>query len=206
MTIHKAKGLESEVVFIPFYDWQLEIKNLTFYDYVSLDELGMNGKIFCKIDKTIRLLLNDVKEKFYQKKLSNFIEALNLMYVANTRSKKILFIYGKYMEERNDFTASTVLYNTIGTLTNNFNITNALYFTEYTNGELPTKMDISYEKEEIKTPISLPINYDIRSFINIDDENIYIDNLEEKLAGDLFHLSISFIGKVNPASIDEVVY
>jgi len=69
-------------------------------------------------------------------------------------SKKILFIYGKHMEERNNFTASTVFYNTIGTLTNNFNITNALYFTEYTNGELPTKMDISYEKKRSKHPLA----------------------------------------------------
>lgn len=205
MTIHKAKGLESEVVFIPFYDWQLETKNLTFHDYVSLKELGINGNIFCRIDKTIRLLLNDGKEKYYQKKLSNFIEALNLMYVANTRSKKILFIYGKHIEEKSNVTASSVLYNTIDSLTNNFNITKASYFIEYTNGELPSKRNISYEKEGIKIPMSLPTNSAIRSFINIDDENIYVDNLEEKMTGDLFHLSISFIGKISPENIDEVL-
>ncbi len=98
MTIHKSKGLESHSVIIPFYDWALyseePLNKRDHYGLINLKgvlNFEENRKAFVKI-KSFRSINDEAKESYYSGLEKTFIENLNLMYVANTRARKNLFI------------------------------------------------------------------------------------------------------------------
>lgn len=194
MTIHKAKGLEAPVVFIPFYNWKFYDNTSSIYDYVSLKELGLDKKIFCKVDKSLSDILESAKEIYYHKKKVQFIEAVNLMYVANTRAKKILFIYGKIGNNNKDFSTANFLKNI-------FSVKEENGFYIYTAGKKDllslSKKDSS---KEIKLSSSI-FNDDIRRFIKIIEQKDTETNFYERLMGEFFHLAMSYVGNVSKNSM-----
>ncbi|MBW2039524.1 MAG: UvrD-helicase domain-containing protein [Deltaproteobacteria bacterium] len=80
LTIHKAKGLEFPVVFIPFTNWRLEHPRLARLD----DGRFVNLK---------RPLPYQLEEKRVLMMINNALEALNLLYVATTRAEEELYLY-----------------------------------------------------------------------------------------------------------------
>jgi len=99
-TFHKAKGLEYEYVFIPFCDW-------------SLDILPLHAPVlWCKpsSEPFSRLELVPVKystvmgkslfwQAYYTEKMNNYIDNLNLLYVAFTRARQALFTWSVFSEK-----------------------------------------------------------------------------------------------------------
>lgn len=192
MTIHKAKGLESPVVFIPFYDWKFQSSNSPIYDYVNLKEIGLDKEIFCKIDMKLSNLLKSARDIYYEKKKREFIEAINLMYVANTRAKEILFIYGKVNDSR--FSVADFLKNMLQLHEND-----GLYIFKSGNRDLIPKS----EKED-SSEISIPkssFNGDIRRFIKIANLS-YGEKVNEIMMGNFFHLAMSYIGNISRNGVD----
>ena len=80
LTIHKAKGLEFPVVFLPFTNWQVQAPR------IISDEDG--GLLSLK-----NPLPEDLEEKRLRKRMEEAIEALNLLYVATTRPREALYLY-----------------------------------------------------------------------------------------------------------------
>lgn len=80
ITIHKAKGLEFPVVFIPFTNWKLEPQRIV--KGPEGDLLYLSGP-----------LPPDLLAFKAQKKMETFLEALNLLYVATTRAQERLYLY-----------------------------------------------------------------------------------------------------------------
>lgn len=88
MTIHKSKGLEFHTVIVPFCNW----------------EMGGNGTIiWCKSNDINRLPLTpiyfnkelentDFKEEYEVEELKNYVDNLNLIYVAFTRAAHNLIV------------------------------------------------------------------------------------------------------------------
>lgn len=94
ITIHKSKGLEFDHVIMPFCDWQLEKQNLIWcrptvapYNQLSLIPVDFN-----KYKMTNSIFEQD----YYLEHLQNIVDNLNLLYVAFTRAKRNLFVYGQY--------------------------------------------------------------------------------------------------------------
>jgi ATP-dependent exoDNAse (exonuclease V) beta subunit len=99
-TIHKAKGLEYNYVFIPFCDWSLNIS-------------GKHAPIlWCRPEKEPfnRLELVPVRyagnmreslfsQEYFTEKMNNYIDNLNLLYVAFTRARQALFTWSSYNEK-----------------------------------------------------------------------------------------------------------
>jgi len=80
LTIHKAKGLEFPVVFIPFTNWRLERPRLARLDDGSFVSLK-------------RPLPQALKGEAISMMISDGLEALNLLYVATTRAEEELYLY-----------------------------------------------------------------------------------------------------------------
>ena len=80
LTIHKAKGLEFPVVFIPFTNWRLEPPRLARLDDGSFVNLKRPLSDLLEGER-ISLMINDA------------LETLNLLYVATTRAREELYLY-----------------------------------------------------------------------------------------------------------------
>jgi ATP-dependent helicase/nuclease subunit A len=80
LTIHKAKGLEFPVVFIPLTNWPLEPPRLAKLDDGSFANLKRPLPAHLEKERTM-MMINDA------------LETLNLLYVATTRAEEELYLY-----------------------------------------------------------------------------------------------------------------
>jgi len=87
MTIHKAKGLESPVVIIPFLDWKL-ISNRS----IIIGEAEPESGKYLQITNSIAKLEPSLAQIYQDARDRETIENINLMYVALTRAGKELYI------------------------------------------------------------------------------------------------------------------
>lgn len=88
LTIHKAKGLQFEIVIIPFAAWSTE--NIKNNENVWLSHNFDNVKYLLRSKNLINYSL--FKKDFKYENLLVFIDNLNLLYVAFTRAVKNLYI------------------------------------------------------------------------------------------------------------------
>lgn len=93
-TIHKAKGLEYNYVFIPFCDWKIETTaqhapilwcepKLPPFNQLELVPIRFEKKMGESI----------FFQEYFQEKINNYIDNLNLLYVAFTRVRTALFTW-----------------------------------------------------------------------------------------------------------------
>ncbi len=100
MTIHAAKGLEFPAVFLPFPHWKIRFDPL-----VRLDD-GRLGYATSPYSQKIRASLMAAK-------ISQALEALNLLYVALTRAKRELVVFFLSPSKRQGFDIGKVLWRLI---------------------------------------------------------------------------------------------
>lgn len=101
LTIHRSKGLEFPVVFIPFLDWSLYPSDKSIL-WVKGREEKFNefGKL--PVYGVDDLADSAFREDFYLETLNTSIDNLNLLYVAFTRPENKLFVYGPSKPEEKD--------------------------------------------------------------------------------------------------------
>lgn len=93
-TIHKAKGLASEFVLIPFCNWKFnENTGGKQTCWLKNENSIFNELPIWPIDKNEKLKNTGFAKHYHQIKISEFTEAFNLLYVAFTRAKRGLFVY-----------------------------------------------------------------------------------------------------------------
>ncbi len=116
LSIHKSKGLAFKVVLIPFCDWPLkpsanqDIIMWTDSKITPFSELGKFPVVFRKY------LVNSVfYQEYYKEVLYSFIDALNMLYVAFTRSREELIVMAPVKEKQPKTPGSIadLLYNAI---------------------------------------------------------------------------------------------
>ena len=90
MTIHKSKGLEFDVVIIPFCDWQLCKPGKTLWCKPEVKPFSDMKILPLKFEPALSSTIF-VKDYLHEKMMS-YIDNLNLLYVAFTRVKKALFV------------------------------------------------------------------------------------------------------------------
>ena len=101
MTIHKSKGLEFKTVIIPYCNWKLDAEitsniiwcrpQMAPFDDIKLLPVTYNKKL----EKTI------FKEEYFDEKLYQYVDSINLLYVAFTRSCETLITYGPSPSKNN---------------------------------------------------------------------------------------------------------
>ena len=96
MTIHKSKGLEAKVVIIPFFVFALEpqVRNILWCKsdiLVNNCKTTYSGPIPVVYGKALE---NTLFEGFYrEEQKNNYIDAINLAYVACTRARNELYLF-----------------------------------------------------------------------------------------------------------------
>lgn len=177
LTIHKSKGLEFDVVIMPYLDWSVnphkdhilwcETKNEPF------SEISKLPIVFSK-----KLTDTIFADYYYDEQNKSYVDNLNLLYVAFTRAKKMLIGFSPLKKEiKNLETISDIVYSTIsssnGKFAENFDTENLKY--EFGIFEEKTS------KSEIENA-SISISDQTR------DINIY-ESLRLKFSGEDFSIS-----------------
>lgn len=100
MTIHKAKGLEFNVVLYPYADTNLRSSKgftqsdrwLQCADYKETEDIPYLDAFLLKLSKE-KLVGTSFEELVDEEERKTMLDTLDVMYVAMTRAKKMLFVY-----------------------------------------------------------------------------------------------------------------
>ena len=96
MTIHKSKGLEFANVIIPYCDWDIERNNDTLWFTTDDKPEPFNELPLVPVSLQSKKLKNSIYSDDYDREhLKNIVDNLNLIYVAFTRAKCNLYVFGK---------------------------------------------------------------------------------------------------------------
>ena len=95
MTIHSSKGLEFDIVFIPFFTWELTKERASDIIWCVPQTPPFNQLPLVAVHPSKKLLQSHFTNEYIQDKLAQTIDNLNLTYVAITRPKYRLYIYGQ---------------------------------------------------------------------------------------------------------------
>jgi ATP-dependent helicase/nuclease subunit A len=111
ITIHKSKGLAFRAVFIPFCNWEIKGKtNATFW--VSSEETMYKELKGIPLKFNEALADSSIAKAYYEELLYNNMDALNMLYVATTRSKDYLYIGTMAKKELKLFNMGDVINHT----------------------------------------------------------------------------------------------
>lgn len=93
LTVHKAKGLEYKAVLIPYFNWETEPGS----NQLPILWCKPKSEPFNRFPLLPVQVGNPMKESefapdFYKEKVNNYIDTLNLVYVAFTRAKSVLMV------------------------------------------------------------------------------------------------------------------
>ena len=92
MTIHKAKGLESPVVIVPFTNWDTEINGSRDLIWVSSDEKPFNASSSFLVKASGGLKESFFSDDYADEYIMTKLDNLNLLYVALTRAEDRLYV------------------------------------------------------------------------------------------------------------------
>lgn len=106
LTIHKSKGLQFKVVILPFADWELEDQRKQNFLWVNAGYLGLADTVLNEEQKeSVKLLgsypvkyssklsLSFFRNQYFEEKTLNYVDNLNLLYVAFTRAEETMYIH-----------------------------------------------------------------------------------------------------------------
>lgn len=121
-TIHKVKGLEFKAVLIPYCNWELDTTSSGLkknYLWCRPDDeiLGSTGMV--PVNYSDKLEQTFFKDEYYAEKFHNYVDNLNLLYVAFTRAEEVLFSYVPVQVKKDgsfNYTQSNKGISTVGEL------------------------------------------------------------------------------------------
>jgi ATP-dependent exoDNAse (exonuclease V) beta subunit len=94
MTVHKSKGLEFKIVLIPFCNWKLDAEINSNIIWCAPYIEPFNDIRLLPVTYNSKLKNTIFKEEYFEEKLYQYVDSLNLLYVAFTRSCEALITYG----------------------------------------------------------------------------------------------------------------
>ena len=94
MTIHASKGLEFDIVMIPFFDWNLVDSHPNDIIWCKPQTAPFNTIPLLPIHPSPKLLRSLFAEDYILETLASYTDNLNITYVAITRARYRLYIYG----------------------------------------------------------------------------------------------------------------
>ena len=111
-TVHKAKGLEYNYVLIPFCDWELEIRGTHApIIWCRPQQEPFNRLELVPVRYGTAMSRSLFSKEYYEEKFNNYVDQINLLYVAFTRARKALFTWSEFGDEIS--TVGDILLNSI---------------------------------------------------------------------------------------------
>jgi len=95
LSIHKSKGLEFHTVLLPFCDWKMENETYNHLVWCAPQHAPFNHLDIVPINYSTAMQQSIYRDDFLNERLQLWVDNLNLLYVAFTRAKKNLIIWGK---------------------------------------------------------------------------------------------------------------
>ena len=95
MTIHSSKGLEFDIVFIPFFTWEISKTRATDIIWCEPKTAPFNQLPLVAVHPSKSLLQSHFRQEYIQEQIAQAIDNLNLTYVAITRPRYRLYLYGQ---------------------------------------------------------------------------------------------------------------
>jgi ATP-dependent helicase/nuclease subunit A len=93
LTVHKSKGLEYKAVLLPYLDWKTSWTGQTApMLWCQPNDEPFNKFPLLPIKAETQMEKSHFKNLFYEEKVNYIIDSFNLVYVAFTRAKSVLFI------------------------------------------------------------------------------------------------------------------
>lgn len=95
LSIHKSKGLEFHTVLLPFCDWKMENETHNHLVWCAPQHTPFSDLDIVPVNYSIAMQQSIYRDDFLNERLQLWVDNLNLLYVAFTRAKKNLIIWGK---------------------------------------------------------------------------------------------------------------
>ena len=114
LSIHKSKGLEYHTVLLPFCDWKMENETYNHLVWCAPLEAPFNELDIVPVNYSTAMQQSIYRGDFLQERLQLWVDNLNLLYVAFTRAKKNLIIWGKEAQKGTVSELLTEAINRIG--------------------------------------------------------------------------------------------
>ena len=94
LTIHTAKGLEKEIVIIPYCGWALDpkVRDNTIWATPDNDSSPLSALGRFPVNYSSQMASAIFANEYYREKVYAHVEAINLLYVALTRAKEELYV------------------------------------------------------------------------------------------------------------------
>lgn len=92
LTIHKSKGLEFEYVILPFCSWELDSVRPVRCIWCRNKEKEFDELEYAPLNYSAKLSETYFEEDYYDEHLKAYVDNLNLLYVALTRTRTELYI------------------------------------------------------------------------------------------------------------------
>lgn len=99
LTIHSSKGLEFDVVMLPLLNWDLQRHFRNDILWCTPQHAPFNQMPLVAISPSKKTLQTHFRDDYIQETISQYIDNLNLTYVAFTRPKYRLYAYGQMYEK-----------------------------------------------------------------------------------------------------------
>ncbi|WP_285010014.1 UvrD-helicase domain-containing protein [Pedobacter faecalis] len=165
ITIHKSKGLAFRAVFIPFCTWEIKGKANSIF-WVSSTNTAYSELRGIPLRYSESLSNSVVAQAYYEELLYNYMDALNMLYVATTRAKDYLSI-GTMVKK------DTAKLSTVGDVLNN------IFQQEFDENNVYEIVDVVPERDtqtHDTTKIKLD-HYPVSTRLS----NLYLDTQERHL-------------------------
>ncbi|HWA05128.1 MAG TPA: UvrD-helicase domain-containing protein [Ignavibacteria bacterium] len=208
MTIHKAKGLQAPVVFIPFANWEFGLSANRNMIWVSSDKEPFDALPAYFVKASSSLKDSYFAGDYNEESALTYLDNLNLMYVAFTRAEEKLFI-GVPQKGKESFHAGKLIYSTVTTdpvLAENFG-TQDFSYESGTFDEEVKKSDKKNVYDSYKIGQVVSGNIFDKIIVKPEFENYVPENRSKlsqlKSRGIIIHKALSLINNSEAAEIDK---
>ena len=218
MTVHKAKGLEFKAVIVPFCHWKLDRKSSDSLMWCKPDIPPFNGLDLVPVGYTNKLIQTRFYARFINERLLQFVDNLNILYVAFTRAREVLITIGMKKEIKSNpdamVTVSDLLIKSIREANSGGNdISDKIEWDDEAlslkYGDVPLKEKAEGEVSAITVGPFKTIPLGSRIRIHTDSNSMQTDVLEDyRVHGKIMHLlfeKIKTVEDVGPA-IDSLIF